>query len=107
MGTVNGKQLKVNHKRTAGLHNAGTEIQDPTDWCNAFVNDQEDYDRMKTAYDSCSDSDKEYIRDLFSDDSGMCFENRERMSSHFSGLDENDFNQIKEGLVGRFPNAFN
>ena len=107
MGTVNGKQLKVNHKRTAGLHAAGTQITDPTDWCMAFATDEEDYQAMKAVYEACTDEQKEEIRELLCDDQGMCFDNRERMSSHFSGLDESDFVSIKEGLIESFPAAFN
>ena len=55
MGTVNGKQLKVNHKRTAGLHAAGSSITDPTDWCMAYATDDDDYNQMKSVYDSCTD----------------------------------------------------
>ena len=55
MGTVNGKQLKVNHKRTAGLHAAGTTITDPTDWCMAFATDEEDYEQMKGVYEACTE----------------------------------------------------
>ena len=44
---------------------------------------------------------------MLCDDQGMCFDNRERMSSHFSGLDESDFVSIKEGLIEAFPAAFN
>ena len=59
MGTVNGKQLKVNHKRTAGLHAAGSNITDPTDWCMAYATDDDDYNQMKSVYDSCTDEQKE------------------------------------------------
>ena len=64
MGTVNGKQLKVNHKRTAGLHNAGTTITDPTDWCMAFAENEEEYNQIKAVFDSCTDEQKDGIHEL-------------------------------------------
>ena len=55
MGTVNGKQLKVNHKRCASIQASGTEITDPKDWCMAFATDDEDYSQIKAIYDNCND----------------------------------------------------
>ena len=108
MGNWKGKlAMKPYHKRSAGLHSAGTTITDPTDWCMAYADNDEDYNRMKAVYESCTDQQKGEICELLSDEGGMCFDNRERMQSHFSGLGDEDFVNIKQGLVQAFPDAFN
>ena len=67
MGSKNAKpreNLKVNHSRTAGVQAAGTAIDDPTEWCRAFANDEDSYNQMKAAYESCDDNEKEQICEL-------------------------------------------
>ena len=46
MGAACGKTLKPVHKRVAGLHTADTAIEDPTEWFEAYANDEDDYNLL-------------------------------------------------------------
>ena len=59
MGKVQGKQLKVSHRRCAGLHASGNTITDPEEWCMAFATNEEDFNQIKAVYESCTDEQKE------------------------------------------------
>ena len=47
MGALVERELKPKHKRTMGTNEAGTEIEDPEDFCLTFGEHEEDFVKVK------------------------------------------------------------
>ena len=91
MGNISGKTLKVNHKRTAGNDNAGTPIEEPSDWAMDFATYDESFAKVQELYESATDDEKTEMNNLCMDATGGIFTDRERMAAHFAGLNTEDF----------------
>ena len=50
MGALAEKELKPKHKRTMGVNTAGQAIEDPEEFCLAFGESQEDYNKVMEMY---------------------------------------------------------
>ena len=69
----------------------------------AFATNDEDFTQVATLYANCSADDKNWLHDLVMDERGWCFEGKDNLASHFSGLTSDDLAEIKSGLTERFP----
>ena len=52
---------------------------------------------------NCSDEEKAWLNDLVMDDNGRCFLDKANLASLFSGLNSEDFEQIKRELTEKYP----
>ena len=68
-----------------------------------FANYDESFTKVQALYNEASDAEKTEMNQLCMDATGGIFEDRERMASHFAGLNSGDFEDIMTAIKERFP----
>ena len=88
MGTaISGQPLKNNYRRNASVSgNAGTPIEDPSEWAMDFATYDESFAKARELYKGATAEEKESMNQLCMDASGLIFTDKERMAAHFAGL---------------------
>ena len=88
MGTaVSGQPLKTNHRRHASVSGtAGSPIEDPSEWAMDFATYDESFAKARELYSGANAEEKQSLNQLFMDNSGLIFTDKERMAAHFAGL---------------------
>ena len=105
MGALVERELKPKHKRTMGINEAGTEIEDPEEFCLTFGEHEEDFVKVKAMLQAATPAEKTRLYELLGCNQGgesTVFNSRGDLSQHMSRLTGEDYARIVEGLKSEF-----
>ena len=105
MGALVERELKPKHKRTMGINEAGTDIEDPEEFCLTFGEHEEDFVKLKAMLNVATDEEKTRLYALLGCNQvgeATVFNTRGDLSQHMSRLTEEDYGRIVTGLKTQF-----
>ena len=94
--------MKCTQRRTASLGEAGAEITDAVEWCDAFATNDDDYAKLTEIYGLMNDEEKTWLAEVMMDESGDIFRDRDALASHFAGLSDDDKIEIRNEIQGKY-----
>ena len=97
MGALVERELKPRHRRTMGTNEAGTEIEDPCDFCLTFGEHEEDFAKVKAMFEVANAEEKARLYELLGCNQGgesTVFNSRGDLNQHMSRLTGEDYARI-------------
>ena len=107
MGSLFGKEIDPESRRTAGLGAAaGEKITDPVGMVNNILTFDESFAIVPELYNAAEPEEKKWVRNQFGVEDGAIFEDRLKFAAHFGGIQDADIVEIVKDLKDKWPHLF-